>query len=460
MEGRIVPTTVTISWVSDATEGGSAGAFRLTRDGSTGSGQPVSFTLNGTATPGSDFSFITLTQTIPAGFASLDVAVTPVNDSTSEPTETVIATIVSAGGATIGSPSSTTVNILDNDPQYVSVAAPYQAREDGAQGQFLFTRTGDLSSSLAVDYTVGGTATPSTDYTALSGTVMFAAGSATAGVAVVASHDDEYDPGETVTVTIDSGTGYTVGAEDEAEVTIDDDASNTFTLDSTDGEIWFDVDWDGVDPDEATDTADLTNVAVMFDGQLYTESNADFTVSPVANFEYGDLVSIEFTIAFNSAVAGFEALVVADGQVAGVDATTHQAGDPVNLEDTKPAFIILDFSEVYFSTGGPYDYTVRAAYAGGTESGPITVTIPQSGTTNATPQGVRDAMKTALIAKGLTADPDPDSTARLLISAPDGKQLQTLDIYVNLSPKPAGPKVHARNKGSAESVPEFSFRNE
>src|SRR5437763_2570004 len=49
LEDRTVPTTVTIAALSDAHEGGSNGAFRLTRSDTSGS-LGVTLTLSGTAT--------------------------------------------------------------------------------------------------------------------------------------------------------------------------------------------------------------------------------------------------------------------------------------------------------------------------------------------------------------------------------------------------------------------------
>ena len=75
----------------------------------------------------------------------------------------------------------------------MSVATVENGAEGGANGSFRFTRTGDLSNSLTVNYTVDGAATTGTDYTALGGSVTFAAGSATADVEVVTREDNEFD---------------------------------------------------------------------------------------------------------------------------------------------------------------------------------------------------------------------------------------------------------------------------
>lgn len=87
-------------------------------------------------------------------------------------------------------------------------------------GKFMLTRTGDTSQSLTVNYTVGGTATAGTDYAALGGSVVFLPGHSTAYMSVAAINDSVYDPNETVSVTVSSGTGYAPGSPASADLTI------------------------------------------------------------------------------------------------------------------------------------------------------------------------------------------------------------------------------------------------
>jgi hypothetical protein len=222
LEDRSVPATVTISTIANAAEGGSAGSARVTRDGSTSSPLTVNIQVGGTATPGSDFYYITSYVTIPANSATADITVSPIDDSSIESTETVTLTIQS-GGYTIGSPSSATVNITDNDTPVVTVALLNDAVEGVSNGAFRFTRTGNTSQSLTATYAVSGSATGGTDYTALSGSVTFAANSATADVSVapIDNSTPEYDA--SVVVTIQTGSGYIVGTSDWDTVIIRDD---------------------------------------------------------------------------------------------------------------------------------------------------------------------------------------------------------------------------------------------
>ena len=64
-----------------------------------------------------------------------------------------------------------------------------EAVEDGEKCKVLFTRTGDTSSALMVQYKVKGTAIAGTDYVALPGEVTFMAGAAQARVKIKATGD-------------------------------------------------------------------------------------------------------------------------------------------------------------------------------------------------------------------------------------------------------------------------------
>jgi hypothetical protein len=118
----------------------------------------------------------------------------------------------------------------------VSVTAA-DTGEGSATGGFTFTRTGDLSGPLTLTYSVGGTATPGADYTPLTGTVTFAAGQYRVEVPVEAFGDNTVDDGETVTVTIETGTGYALDtAATTATVVINDQALTVSVVGAADAE--------------------------------------------------------------------------------------------------------------------------------------------------------------------------------------------------------------------------------
>ncbi len=217
-----------------AAEGGAAPLrFTLTRTGPTTAPMVVTFTLAGTAAAGSDFTAPAgLTATIPAGAASVVVSITPTDDVLVEPTETVILQ-VAAGGSyrvspTLGSASAT---ITDNEPTVSVVVTDAAAGEALVAGQpnvgrATFTRTGALGSALTVNYVLLGSATAGTDYAQPTGTITFAAGSATAILTITPTQDQIGDAGETVIVQLGLGVGYRIDpvpTRASATITIADD---------------------------------------------------------------------------------------------------------------------------------------------------------------------------------------------------------------------------------------------
>src|SRR5206468_1093202 len=104
------------------------------------------------------------------------------------------------------------IALFDNDvtPPAVGVEQLTDAAEPATAGAFRFTRSGDTSGSLTVNYTVTGTATAGTDYAALPGSVTFAAGAATADVTVTPIDDTEFEGTETVILTITPNATYDI----------------------------------------------------------------------------------------------------------------------------------------------------------------------------------------------------------------------------------------------------------
>jgi hypothetical protein len=209
-----------------AAEGGTdQGAFRLTRVASAtlsmASPLTVTFTLSGTATNGTDYTTLPLTATFPAGSATVDIVVAPVADALAEGAETVTLTLASAAPYAIGSPATGTVTIADAAPVVSVTAVDAEASEAGPDlGAFRFSRTGPVTSSLTVTYTVTGTAVNGSDYQAIPMAVTFLSGQATANVFVIPMADGVAEGVETVIVTLTDGASYDLGAPATATVNI------------------------------------------------------------------------------------------------------------------------------------------------------------------------------------------------------------------------------------------------
>lgn len=82
------------------------------------------------------------------------------------------------------------------------------------------TRSGDLTESLTVPYTVSGDATSGVDFVSLPGDVTFAAGSSEASITISVLGDEVSDPSESIHIQLQVGDGYRTNSASSAAVTV------------------------------------------------------------------------------------------------------------------------------------------------------------------------------------------------------------------------------------------------
>ncbi|HEY3371327.1 MAG TPA: Calx-beta domain-containing protein [Prolixibacteraceae bacterium] len=130
---------LTIVATSDGTEGGSNGLFTITTSKQFTISRTIDLLISGTATNGTDFTTITTPVTFPASQSTITLPVTIINDVSVEPAETVIVSIVAGTGYAIGTPSTATVNIIDNDIAGITVTPSSGLVTTEAGGTATFT---------------------------------------------------------------------------------------------------------------------------------------------------------------------------------------------------------------------------------------------------------------------------------------------------------------------------------
>ncbi len=235
---------VTVEKITDAWEDGREGAFLFRRTGDLTASLTVDYTISGDATEEDDYEELAGSIEFAAGASEAEVVITPVNDSNDDPGEVVTLTIDDTSSEyEVDTLHAASLMVVDDETQLVTVAKISDGFEGGTGGMFRFTRTGDISASLTVSYTATGTATSGTDYTALSGSVMFAATEATVDVLVTLGSDTSAEDTETIIVQVTSGTLY--GADPNAidvSYLVDDD-TNTGRIG---GVVWTDEDGNGI----------------------------------------------------------------------------------------------------------------------------------------------------------------------------------------------------------------------
>ncbi|WP_158233400.1 Ig-like domain-containing protein [Reichenbachiella sp. 5M10] len=103
-------------------------------------------------------------------------------------------------------------------------ATDADAAESGDAGEFTISIS-DISQNISVGYTVSGTATSGSDYSAtpsLSGTVTLSPSNPAQTISIAAIDDSEFEGNETVTLTLQAGSGYQLGGTTAATITISD----------------------------------------------------------------------------------------------------------------------------------------------------------------------------------------------------------------------------------------------
>jgi hypothetical protein len=115
-----------------------------------------------------------------------------------------------------------------NDEVAVSVTKAFATEGAAGDNTLIFTvgRSGSTEAALPVNYTLGGTATAGSDFTAPSGVVTIAAGQTSARVTINVLEDPLLETDETVEMTLTAGGGYSLSPYTSTFGTIRNAASN------------------------------------------------------------------------------------------------------------------------------------------------------------------------------------------------------------------------------------------
>ena len=238
--------TVTIANTTNGVEAGSvSGVMTITQTAVSNTNTVIAYTVTGTATSGADYTALSGTVTIPAGQTTATITIPINDDAIVEGNETVIVTMNSLTGSAgvalgVAATRTATNTITDNDTATVTLANITNGNEAGpVSGVMTLTQTAASGVNTVIAYSIAGTATSGTDYTALSGTVTIPAGSTTATITIPVIDDVVVEGNETVIITLTSITsgspGVTLGAAANitATNTIADNDAPTVTIANT-----------------------------------------------------------------------------------------------------------------------------------------------------------------------------------------------------------------------------------
>ncbi len=184
---------------------------------------------DGTALAGSDYTAVSGTLTFTPGLTRTTFTVPISPDTLHELNETFGVALSNPISASLGTPYTATVVIQDDDPlPGVSFSsAAYSQTESGGTAVITVTLSAASGVTATVHYASSdGTALAGSDYTAVSGTLVFAPGRVQQVITVPITNDVHIEGNETVQLTLSSPSHAVLGSPSAAILTIwDDDAA-------------------------------------------------------------------------------------------------------------------------------------------------------------------------------------------------------------------------------------------
>ncbi|GCE61151.1 Calx-beta domain-containing protein [Microcystis aeruginosa] len=202
---------------SSVTEDGTANLiYTFTRSGVTTNPLTVNYTLGGTATLNTDYTRTGTNNTVTfaAGLSTATVIVDPTADTTVEPNETVILTLASGTGYTVGTTTPVTGTITNDDFPQLSINNITVV--EGLDNNAILTVTVDNPNSqpITFNYTTAPiNATANVDYTSKTGTITIAANTSTATISIPILNDNLNEADEAFTVTLSNPVNATINPE-------------------------------------------------------------------------------------------------------------------------------------------------------------------------------------------------------------------------------------------------------
>lgn len=311
-EDTPLPTISFSESLSNAQE--NAGSQHVSVEMSSGWTQDITvdYQVSGTATAGSGEDYVVDASplTIPAGQLRGDIQLEIINDMLDEDDESIILTITGTSEGSTTPPESHTLTIVDDETEpVVAFANPNQTANETVGTAYVDVYLDSPSSkTVSIPLTFSGTATNGEDYSPAVSEISIPSGSTSATLAIHLIDDAQYDPDESIMVTMGTPTNSRLGELTEHEMTITDDdlapckvesslltvgtSSLTWTLDNDGQEVNLSggsVSW----PETSSNQPRLTTIyfegSEIFSGNEKPVYLSYMTNEPFASETYGDL---------------------------------------------------------------------------------------------------------------------------------------------------------------------------
>ena len=215
------PEMPVVTLVLDPASIAEGGVSTITATVAPASNAAFEIEVSATADSGDDAEVFELSTNVTLSFTANETAstgtvtISAVDNAVDEADKTVTVSGTASSGAEVSALADQTLTITDDDV-LATVTAGAASVEEGNDALFPVTLTGGTTTAdVVVGYAVASDdATVDVDYTAPSGLLTIAAGEATGTIAIETNGDDDIlDPGETLEVTLTSGSTTAGGVE-------------------------------------------------------------------------------------------------------------------------------------------------------------------------------------------------------------------------------------------------------
>ncbi|WP_225000346.1 Calx-beta domain-containing protein [Cesiribacter sp. SM1] len=175
----------------------------------------ISYSVEGTATPGKDYQVLKGEVVLPAKAMEIAVEVVIIPDTEVDPAETVTLILEQADYSLVqvveGAGKQAEMVIEDNDKDEPTallwVEKGKDAREDDEDGYFVIRASEALTSDISISIGLSGNAQAGKDYTAPSQPIVFPAGKTSVEVRIAVRKDEQVEVTETVELELKSLSG-------------------------------------------------------------------------------------------------------------------------------------------------------------------------------------------------------------------------------------------------------------
>jgi hypothetical protein len=171
-----------------------------------------------------DYTAKTATLTFVAGQPLKQTITVPItNDTVGEAAETFVLVLSAPVNVALSSPAGATLTIAASDVLTFS-ATSFSISEAGKLATITVKLNGPADQTVSVNYaTSNGTAIAGSDYTAATGTLLFAPGEVSKTFTVAITNDTAVETSETITLTLSNAVNATLGAPAVTLTIVDND---------------------------------------------------------------------------------------------------------------------------------------------------------------------------------------------------------------------------------------------